>query len=52
MSSEIREPSCIHSEGTQPMSACSECRNHPRLQEWKDYWAARLAVAPTPEPET
>lgn len=36
-----REPSCIHSDGHQPMSACSECKDHPRLAEWKAYWASR-----------
>lgn len=31
----MREPSCIHSEGTQPMSACSSCKDHPDLHRWR-----------------
>jgi hypothetical protein len=39
----VREPSCIHSNGTQPMNACRICQDSPVLAAWRDYWAKRNA---------
>jgi hypothetical protein len=43
---DAREPFCIHSQGTQPMSACIDCQHSPRLRDWKVQWAAYFADHP------
>lgn len=38
MEGQIREPSCIHSNGTQPMSVCIICKDSLVLIQWREYW--------------
>jgi len=39
-----REPSCVHAPyGHHAASACSTCKDGPRLREWREGWAAWLA---------
>lgn len=40
---DAREPSCIHSNGTQPMNACEVCRDSAEYRAWLDYWRERNA---------
>lgn len=42
----VREPSCEHSNGKQPASACDTCSKGPRLKAWQDGWAAFFAAHP------
>lgn len=35
-----REPDCIHSNHSQPASACRICKDGPVLKAWREYWAS------------
>jgi hypothetical protein len=37
---QVREPSCIHSHGRQPASACLICKDGPELARWRADWDA------------
>lgn len=47
MKEDVREPSCVHSNGAQPASACIVCVNGEALAEWKEYWSSRCSKCGT-----